>query len=61
MDNLDVADTVEAGLVRARDLLDRVLVSLPGDAMRDLVAQARREVDELALLVPAIGRVTPET
>ena len=61
MDNLDVADTVEAGLVRARDLLDRVLVSLPGDAMRDLVAQARREVDELALLVPAIGRVTLET
>ena len=57
-DALAAGDTVEAGLVRALDLLGQALERLQDDdAARALVLAARQEVDEAALLVPAIGRV----
>jgi hypothetical protein len=56
---LDAGDLAEAALVRAGNLLDQLLQRLgSGDCeqISNLVGAARSEVDDAALLVPAIGR-----
>lgn len=56
-DALAAGDTVEAGLVRALDLLDDALERTPAGDVRSLVQAARHEIDDAAALVPAIGRI----
>lgn len=61
-ETLDAADLAETGLVRASDLLELLLEQLRrcghgNDRISALAAAARREVDDAALLMPAIGRI----